>query len=183
MNAREKKLGWILFGAAFLIVNVFLYLSYREAMQRKLAQLSQEAGQLEQMETELATWKSRQADLEWLENNPPAEGNHGKIGARLVKAIKDSAVRWQMDSPAVSPQRADADEMGVYRSAKVKVKANATDEQLYKWLSDLQDPQKSRSVTFLRVSPNRDDPERVDCELEVTQWFAPEAEQTIEPIE
>ena len=54
------------------------------------------------------------------------------------------------------------------------------DSQLYKWLSDLQEPRLSRSITFLRISPQRDDPTRVDCELEITQWFQPEMEQ--EPI-
>ena len=76
-----------------------------------------------------------------------------------------------------SPQLADADESGAYRSAKVKVEASATDRELYGWLTDLQDPRKSRSVTLLRISPQRDDPARVDCVLEVSQWFIPKIEE------
>ena len=41
-------------------------------------------------------------------------------------------------------------------------------------------PELNRAITFLRISPQRDDPTRVDCELEVTQWFRPEIEE--EPV-
>jgi hypothetical protein len=51
------------------------------------------------------------------------------------------------------------------------------DRELYRWLTDLQDPAKARSVTLLRISPQRDDATRVDCTLEVTQWFSPESEE------
>jgi hypothetical protein len=57
------------------------------------------------------------------------------------------------------------------------------DDQLYKWLVELQDPALSRAITFLRISPQRDDPTRVDCELEVTQWFRPEIEEELVEVE
>ena len=82
-----------------------------------------------------------------------------------------------------SPQREDADESGAYRSSRVKVAASAMDRELYNWLADLQDPQKSRSVTFLRITPERDDQSRVDCVLEVTQWFSPVSDEAIEAEE
>ncbi len=178
MNTREKTLILTLFGVAFLIINAFVFTSYQAAMQKKRIQLQKGARQLEQMEKDLATWATRAEEVEWLSNNQPAEGVHGTVGAGLVKDTEEAARRHGVTLPKrPSPQKADPDEVGVYQSARVKAVANAMDEQLYKWMTDLQDPAKSRSITFLRISPQRDDPTRVDCELEITQWFLPEMEE------
>ena len=181
MNAREKNLVFLLFGVAFLVINIFLFTSFKAAMQKKRSQLDIGAKKLELMEQDLATWESKADDVEWLANNQPVVGVHGNIGAELAAYTEEVAKRHGVVlSKRPSPQRADTEEEGAYRSARAKVTANAMDNQLYKWLSDLQDPELSRSVTFLRISPQRDDPTRIDCELEITQWFRPEMEE--EPI-
>lgn len=180
MNKREKTLIAVLFGVAFFIVNIFLFTSYQAGMQKKRSQLNNGAKQLRQMDEDLAIWESQAQDVEWLSNNQPAEGVHGNIGADLVKETVTMAQRHGVILPSLpSPLPADNQEFGVYRSARVKVKANAMDEQLYKWLTDLQDPERSRSITSLRISPQRDDQTRVDCELEVAQWFTPKLEEEL----
>ena len=176
MNTREKKLIAVLFGAAFLIVNVFLFTSYTEAKQRKTNQLNQGAKQLKQMKKELGAWKSQAEDVEWLSNNQPVEGTHGEIGADLTTYIEKSALRNRVKPrtrPSLQPQ--DLEESGAYRSATVRVAGNATDRELYMWMVDLQDPKKMRSITRLNIRPQRDgnDASKADCELEVTQWFTP----------
>jgi len=181
MKESEKKLIHVLIGAALIIVTLFLFTSYQAASKQKRNQLSKGAKQLEQMEKELAAWESQADDVQWLMNNPPAEGNHGKIGAELATYTEKSAARFKVELKVrPSPQREDPDASGSYRSARVKVEGSATDRELYGWLSDLQDPKKSRSVTSLSIVPQRDDPARVDCVLEVTQWFIPEIEESEE---
>ncbi|MBT8044738.1 MAG: hypothetical protein KJO79_07285, partial [Verrucomicrobiae bacterium] len=64
MNPREKKLLIFLFGAAFLIVNIFLFTSYNEAKQRKENQMKQGSKQLGQMNQELDDWESQAEDVE-----------------------------------------------------------------------------------------------------------------------
>lgn len=178
MNDREKKLIFILFGAAFIIVNAFLFTSYNAAMKKKESQLKQGAKDLKRMNAELDAWESQIADVEWLNNHPPIEGTHGKIGAELATYTEKSAIRYRVTlKKRPSPQREDDQEMGAYRSARVRVIGNAMDRELYLWLTDLQDPKKGRSITLLRISPQRDDPTRVDCEVEVTQWFTPEMDE------
>lgn len=181
MTSREKNLILLLFGVAFLVINIFLFTSFNAAMQKKRSQLDIGAQKLDLMERDLATWESKADDVEWLANNQPVIGVHANIGAELAAFTEEAAKRHGVAlSKRPSPQRADIEEAGAYRSALVKVTANAMDEQLYKWLTDLQDPALSRSVTFVRISPQRDDPSRIDCELEITQWFRPERED--EPI-
>ncbi|MCP5536659.1 MAG: hypothetical protein H7A51_10565 [Akkermansiaceae bacterium] len=178
MNAREKKLVFILFGAAFVILNVFLFTSYNTAMQKKGNQLKQGEKDLKRMEKELSAWDSQAEDVNWLNENPPVEGTHGQIGAELATYTEKSADRYRVTmKKRPTPQREDPEETGAYRSARVKVQGNAMDRELYLWLTDLQDPKKGRSITFLRIWPQRDDPTRVDCEIEVTQWFTPKVEE------
>ena len=178
MNSREKTLIFVLFGAAFLIINIFLFTSFQAVMQKKRSQLDVGAKKLKLMESDLATWESKADDVEWLMNNQPVEGVHGNIGAELAAYTEEAANKHGVSlSKRPSPQRAETEEVGAYRSARAKVVANAMDDQLYKWLADLQEPALNRSITFLRISPQRDDPTRVDCELEVTQWFRPEIEE------
>ncbi len=178
MSPREKKLVIILVSAAFIIVNLFLFTSFNAAKQQKEALLAKGSKDLKKMERELEEADSQIPDRDWLSGNPPVEGTHGRVGAELATYTEKSALRNQVTlKKRPSPQREDIEETGAYRSARVKVVGNAADRELYLWLTDLQDPKQGRSITQLRISPQRDDPTRVDCELEVTQWFTPQIEQ------
>ncbi|MGJ8678331.1 MAG: hypothetical protein ACSHX0_12505 [Akkermansiaceae bacterium] len=180
MNEREKKLIILLFGAAFLILNVFLYLSYDSAMLLNKAALKRNNTEIERMRTALITAESQQEDIEWLNANPPAEGIHGQIGASLATLTEKSALRYGITiKKRPSPINEDLEEQGTYRTARVSVKGNAMDKNLYQWLVDLQSPNDHRSITFLHIEPQRDDPTRIDCEVEITQWFIPAEENSL----
>ncbi len=178
MNNREKKLIFILFGAACLIVTVFLFTTYQTKMKQNEAKFKKGTEDLAKMNKELDAWDSKIDDVNWLYDNPPAVGTHGIIVAELAINTGKSAQRYRVAlKKPPAPQPEDKEEAGAYRSARVKVIGNAMDRELYQWLTDLQDPKKGRSITRLKISPQRDDPERVDCELEITQWFTPEEEE------
>ena len=53
MNEREKKLIFLLFGAAFIIVNIFLFTSYTEAKQKKKTALQKNAAELDLKKKEI----------------------------------------------------------------------------------------------------------------------------------
>lgn len=177
MSNREKKLIYLLFGAAFIIVNVYLYTSYNAAKTQKQKLLAKGRADIERMQKDIDNAGKLQEDLDWLRDHEPAEGVHDAVRSNLLVAVRQSALKYRVvpkKGPQPLPERAD--ESGAYRSARVEVLANARDRELFLWLTDLQDPQKSRSITFMSITPQRDDPTRVDCKLEVTQWFTPKAE-------
>ena len=66
MNSREKTLISVLFGVAFLIINIFLFTSYQAVMQKKRSQLDAGAKKLYLMEQDLASWESKAEEVEWL---------------------------------------------------------------------------------------------------------------------
>ncbi len=174
MNDREKKLIFILFGGAFFIVNIFLFSSYTEAKQKKEIQLKKNADELALKKKEIGESDDRISEIEWLIDNGPKEGVHAEVRADLVNFAEKSALRAGVSTKKrPSPLPENPDEDGSYSTARVEMLVNARDPEFYRWLIELQDPQKGRAVTFLHIKPQRDDNTRVECELVLTQWFTP----------
>lgn len=177
MNEREKKLIIILFGAAFIIVNLFGFTSYNAALQKKQVELKTGADELKLKRRQLVEANDRMDEVDWLAENMPAEGTHAGVRADLVTFTEQSANKQRVDiKKRPRPQGEDPNETGDFRSAVVKVQVNCRDAELYRWLCELQNPKKARAITRLKITPHRDDKTRIDCDLEVTQWFSPISE-------
>lgn len=177
MNEREKNLIFILVGAGFIVANLFGFTTYRGALDKKKAEFKKGESELKVKRRQLEESYERIDEIEWLAENRPVDGTHASIRAELVTFTEQSARKHRVDiKRRPSPLRADPEESGPFRSAVVKVMVNCRDAELYRWLCDLQDPRKSRSITRLRITPQRDDATRIDCELEVTRWFSPLSE-------
>ena len=174
MNDREKKLLTLLVVAAFVIANLFAYNLYKKGKQRMMVALANGKKELKEKNDKLTRAENRYDEWDWFIENQPADGVHGRIRAELATYAEKSASRYgvQMKKRPIL-QREDLSEPGIFRSAKVKVIVNGRDAEIYRWLADLQDPKKSRSITRLMIAPQRDDATRMDCELELAQWFAP----------
>lgn len=183
MNDREKKLIFILFGAAFFIANVFVYTSYEEALKKKQIELKNGAAELKLKNDQLIEADRRGEEIQWLANHMPVEGTHISVRGNLVTFVAQSAQKFNI-TPKKQPSalRENPDEVGDFRSAVVKVMVNCRDPELYRWLCELQNPEQARSITRLKISPQRDNAERIDCELEITQWFTPVIEE-VDPLE
>lgn len=174
MNEREKKLIFILIGAAFIIANLFVYTSYDSALQQKKTEFTKGENELKFKLIELEEASKRIDEVNWLNENMPAEGTHATVIAELVTFIDQSARKHKITlKKQPNPLRENPEEEGDFRSAIVTVLANSRDPELYRWLVELQDPQKARSITLLNITPQRDDATRIDCKLEITQWFSP----------
>ena len=181
MNDREKKLVMILVAAVFIIANVFAYTTYDGAIKKKEVELKTGAKELKLKQDQLAEAGLRQDEIDWLTENMPAEGTHASVRAELITFMGESATKRRLVLRR-HPQavREDPDEFGEFRSAVVKMVVNARDPELYQWLVELQNPKKSRAITRLKITPQRDDKTRIDCELEVTRWFTPILEEDMD---
>jgi hypothetical protein len=174
MNEREKKLLILLGVAAFIILNVFAFSFYQKSMKRMQAILGNGTKEIEIKTEALVKADENLDDWDWWIENQPIEGAHGGVVADLAAYTEQSAGRYGVQIKLrPSPLAENLAEPGVYRSAKIKARANGRDAEIFRWLTDLQDPKKFRSITRLMITPQRDDATRMDCEVEVTQWFVP----------
>lgn len=182
MNAREKKLILILLGAGFIVANFFAYSMYESALQKKKVLLKNGADELK-MKRNLLDESSKHLDeVDWLFDHMPSEGTHSSICADLVTFTEQSATKHRVVlKKRPRARREDPEEQGEFRTAIVEVQVNAQDPELYRWLVELQNPLKAQAITRLRITPQRDDKERIDCHVEITQWFIPISED--EPAE
>lgn len=181
MNDREKKLLFFLFGAGFIIANVFLYTVYSSGMQKMKSELNVTEKEYNDKMRELDRADERADEREWMMEHAPAEGNHRGIGTALAKFTEDTARRYGVEMKRRPRQeREDPNESGAFRSATVKVIVQGRDPQIVRWLTDLQDPRQSRSITLLKMEPQKNEPTQMDCELEVTQWFTPVDSDSVE---
>ena len=177
MNEREKRLLFVLGFTAFVIANIFAFNLFQKGMNRMKAEAYNGAREIKEKTAAIRKADENPDEWNWWVENQPAEGVHGGIRADLATYVERSAGRFGVQTkgrPTLLPE--DLSETGDYRSAAVKVVANGRDAEIYRWLSDLQDPKKFRSITRLEIRPQRDEPTRMDCELEVAQWFVPMAE-------
>lgn len=179
MNDREKKLTFILVAAVLIIGTMFLYTSYSAKMKKNRATYKRNAEEISRMEKELDEAASRSDEMDWLAEYPPIESTHGKVASDLAGFTEKSALRSGVTiGKRPRPMDEDVNEFGAYRSAVIRVTASAADAQLYHWLVDLQSPNDARSITSLKIIPKRTDDTKMDCELEVTQWYSPLSESS-----
>jgi len=62
-----------------------------------------------------------------------------------------------------------------YHRVKYEIPVSGTEQALYAWLDRMQTPGEFRAVTFLRLSPNREDDTKIDATVIVEQWYVPAA--------
>ncbi|NWK54007.1 hypothetical protein HW115_00165 [Verrucomicrobiaceae bacterium N1E253] len=181
MNEREKKLVLILAAAGLLVVSLFGYTTYSGAMQKKKVELKKGSDELKLKKRELEQALQRIDEVEWLAQNMPTSGTHTKIRSELVSFVEQSCAKYKVNvKKRPSALRENLEEQGVFKSAVVKVMVNCTDKQMYDLFCLLQNPREARSITRMRIIPQRDDATKVDCELEITQWYSPEDEEFAE---
>ncbi|MBN8458593.1 MAG: hypothetical protein J0M04_12220 [Verrucomicrobia bacterium] len=60
-----------------------------------------------------------------------------------------------------------------YHRVKYQFVITGTEQALYRWFDRLNDIEKFRAVTFIRLSPNKEDDTKIDCTAIVEQWFVP----------
>lgn len=184
MNTREKRL-LIVFGVViFAVLNFYGYSVYKQKMQAFDQQIGSEGnsilgkpatgliGQIEEATNNLAERDSKEREMVWLAEKTPEPEDGGAAQSKLESFVTNQArvAGLTVDRPKILPN----DEEGrYYHQAIFEIKATGRETGLYRWLTMLQDPNAFRSVTSLRLSPNREDDTLIDAVVQVRQWYVP----------
>ncbi|MGB0992411.1 MAG: hypothetical protein ACPG32_08075 [Akkermansiaceae bacterium] len=174
MNDREKKLIFLLLGVAFVLATVFAYTTFTSVMQKKKSAMAKNKTKIEEINANIDAAYDRQEEMEWYDNNQPVEGTFLEVQAKLHKFVTQS-MGSKVEKKSIVAQSADSELSGGYQKTTMKVLVSAYDPDLYRWICTLQSPKDFRSVTYIKIEPQRNDKTRVDCELNITQWFIPKS--------
>ncbi len=169
MSEREKNLLLIMLGALFIVANVGAYLYVFEPQMNKArsAKLGAER-KLEQAEGTLAREEQIQPDKDWLETTGSTVVTPEQAQTKLRGLIKRQADSKGLDTRSLTYIRFE--EGAHYTRVRVFHKCTGMEEKMQQFLTAIHKPKQRQVITKLKLKPQANDLERIDCEIEVEQW-------------
>jgi len=174
VSPREKKLLIFFAIGGFVVINLlgFNFFAKQQLASRNLHVKA--VNELKAAQIYSASREEVQSQMEWLaKNEPPATETQPVQTALQQLAEKEvTAVGLTLKSQKFLP----TDDKGVYfHRVKVQLTVLGSEKALYAWFDHLNSPENLRCVTYVRLSPNKEDDTKIDCTATVEQWFVPAA--------
>ncbi len=117
--------------------------------------------------TDVEFWKSR---LAWLDSNMPTLGDSGTAQSELLEFLQESAAERKLDLSQPSLLKPEGGPH--YHELAVTVRAIGPDSAVFRWLGEMQSPEKFYYVKTLSLSPDTRGGEPVMiCTLTLARWF------------
>lgn len=173
MSPREKKLLLFFALAGFAIVNVLLF-GFAKTKRIDVNAKRQQAEQ--QLATaEMFRDSSEQVidQMDWLAEHEPKPMANQDAQTSIQQLAETEAKATGLTIKTQKPLPSDTTEGRNYHRAKLQITVTGTEEALYRWLDRLNVPEKFRSATQIRLSPNTQDDTKIDCTATIEQWFVP----------
>jgi hypothetical protein len=174
MSSRKKRLLIFFAAAGFLLLNLFgirMLGGMRDDVRRQRAQAERE---LQQAEMFQASRAQVAGEMDWLAEHEPQPAAEQDVQSALQNLAEREA---RSRSLTLKPGKyLPTDKTGPhYHRVKYEIPVSGTEQALYAWLDRMQTPGEFRAVTFLRLSPNREDDTKIDATVIVEQWYVPAA--------
>lgn len=175
MSPREKKLLIFFALGGFAILNLLGYKFYADQKQKIDAAHMRAVGQLKTAEMTSANRDSVATVMEWVNAHQPRPSDYQTVRSALVSLVETEAKTAGL---TFKPQRQlDPDtEHANYHRVKAQISVSGTEQALYNWLCRIAEPDKFRAITYLRLSPNKEEESKIDCTAIAEQWFVPASE-------
>lgn len=175
MSSRERNLLILLVAMAFIAAN---FLGYKTWYEPKMTALNSAKDAAERTaafnEAEASSLDLIASDRDWLTKNEPKPSSAGKMATSIQQLSENEAVRSGLTVKRKEFGDEVVDPNLNYHRVRFQIEVNGTESSIYRWLDRIHVPNQFRAVTFVRLSPQRDDPTRADCEVYLDQWFVPE---------
>lgn len=172
MSPREKKL-LIFFGlGGFAILNL---LGFKYFMTTKLDITSKNTrahSQLQTAEVISANREELAPQIEWLAANERPPTDYQPVQTALQELAEKEVTSTGLTLKSQKLLATDTTGPN-FHCVKVQLTVTGPEASLYRWFDRLNDPEKFRRVTYVRLSPNKDDDTMIDCVAIVAQWFVP----------
>lgn len=173
MSPREKKL-LIFFGiGGFAILNLLGAKWFMSTRLDIAGKYTQAVNKLKTAEMISASRDDLAPQIEWLATNEPPPSDYQPVQTALQELAEKEAQTVGLNLKTQKLLPTD-DTAGLnYHRVKVQLTVSGREADLYRWFDRLNTPDKLRCVTYVRLSPNREDDTLIDCVATVEQWFVP----------
>lgn len=173
LSRRESRLLLTIAVAGFLTLN---FLGYQQLAQRRARALAQQRAfkmDLTRLRELQAAKPAVDVTTQWLESRLPAYKDIDQFETYLFSIVNDrAAAAGQIELTKKDPRPTQQDET-VHRSI-MEIECTTNMENLVKFLHSLQDREAFRFVSFLELTPTKDE-ERIRCQARVEQWWRPDS--------
>ena len=172
MSPREKKL-LIFFGiGGFAVLNLLGFNYFMKAQTAITGQYAQAVTKLDSAKRISESRDEIAPQIEWLAANKPLPTDFELVRSDLQEFAAKEVTAAGLTSKSQKPFPPDTTGPYFHR-VKVKCTVTGPEAALYRWFSRLNSVEKLRRVTYIRLSPNKEDEALIDCTADVEQWFVP----------
>jgi hypothetical protein len=172
MSSREKKLLSLLLIAGFIMLNFFLYSQYHQKKSIYETNLDTANNQLRQAISNQNNSELFTEQMQWLAENEPVPSNAQTVQGQLQELVEKEAQTAGLTLKPKSQEFIATDTTGTYyHRAQMKISVTGREDSLYRWLHVINDPASFRAATQIRLTPNTQNDELIDCTAFISQWF------------
>lgn len=170
MNPRERRLAWIVSGAIFLIINLFIWSKLFDALGNARAELAvRKATRTEQgvYIKERDLWFRRD---QWLKQHQPILKSAGEAST-LLDQIKEVAGKNNVliEKPAIGTGDSTPDHQSVF----VSIETKSPWPPLVQFLFDVQQPEAFVVFESVQLQIDSADPTMMRGKFKIARWFSP----------
>ena len=142
------------------------YSSHRDAAREVAHQLELQEVEIETLLEQRDRWLQRET---WLAGNQPKFTSRDQVDNQLLEEARASGTPGVRTGEFVLMEPLDTP---AFRQSGVKFVARGKLKDVFSWLHELQKPQEFRLVSSLQVTPEKDEPSIVKCEVELLRWYS-----------
>jgi len=156
MNKRERLLLGLILFLAFAMLHLWLGQKYMDELQTIRAKKTQLEADRKLYSSSPAIAATIENEVEWLRQNKPTPSTIQETQSKLQEYITTSSEKIGFETYGQKPIELDVTD-GTFEKVKMQVSARATEKELYQWIIDIHKPSEFRAVTYLRLTPDKND--------------------------
>ena len=171
LTSSEKRL-FVLCLAVILAVGVFFawrnHRTRMTAVQEKLENLRSRFTAAVAASGDAPFWKERQA---WLDAKLPAMGDQGQAHSSFLEQLQGTARERGLAVTSLVLLKPEAGPN--HRELAITIQLSGPDNALYRWLAEIQSPEKFQVVKYLLLTPVAGAPARMSCSATLARYYKP----------
>jgi hypothetical protein len=171
LTKSEKTLLALCIGVLFLVAGFFGWKNHRTRMaaaREKIENLESRFTAAVAASGDAPFWKERQA---WLDATMPTMGDGGQAHSSFLEHLQTTA--RQRGLAITSPVLLKPEGGAHYRDLGISLQVTGPDGALFRWLADLQSPEKFQLIKYLLLAPVAGQSARMSCTVTVARIYKP----------
>ena len=171
LTKSEKTLFALCLAVLVLVVGFFVWKNHRTrlaAAQEKIENLQARFTAAVAASGDAPFWKERQA---WLDATMPAMADGGQAHSIFLEQLQRTA--RQRGLTITSPVLLKPEGGPHHRDLSISLQVTGQDNALFRWLADLQSPEKFQLIKYLLLTPVVGQPTKMACNVTVARLFKP----------